>query len=73
MRGWSFPLGRFFGVEVRIHAFFLLLLAVAIAAGSVAGAGTGRVLALWFLLLFAVVVREIARAIASACPKRRVC
>ena len=65
MRGWSFPLGRFFGVEVRIHAFFLLLLAMAIAAGSVAGAGTGRVLALWFLLLFAVGVREVARALAA--------
>jgi CBS domain-containing protein len=65
MRGWSFPLGRFFGVEVRIHAFFLLLLAVAIAAGSVAGASTGRVLVLWFLLLFAVGVREVARALAA--------
>src|ERR1019366_2526190 len=65
MRGWSFPLGRFFGVEVRIHAFFLLLLAMAIAAGSVAGASTGRVLALWFLLLFAVGVREVARALAA--------
>jgi len=65
MRGWSFPLGRFFGVEVRIHAFFLLLLAVAIAAGSVAGASTGRVLALWFLLLLAVAVRELARALAA--------
>jgi CBS domain-containing protein len=65
MRGWSFPLGRFFGVEVRIHAFFLLLLAMAIAAGSVAGASTGRVLVLWFLLLFAVGVREVARALAA--------
>jgi Zn-dependent protease/predicted transcriptional regulator len=66
MRGWSFPAGRFFGVEVRIHAFFLLLLAMAVAAGSLAGASTGRVLTLWFLLLFAVVVREVARALAAA-------
>jgi CBS domain-containing protein len=66
MRGWSFPLGRYFGVEVRIHAFFLLLLAMAIAAGSLVRAGTGRVLALWFLLLLAVVVRELARALAAA-------
>jgi Zn-dependent protease/predicted transcriptional regulator len=65
MRGWSFPAGRFFGVEVRIHAFFLLLLAVAVAAGSLAGASTGRMLTLWFLLLFAVVVREVARALAA--------
>ena len=66
MRGWSFPLGRYFGVEVRIHAFFLLLLAMAVGVGSLAGEGTGRVLALWFLLLFAVVVREVARALAAA-------
>ena len=66
MRGWSFPVGRFFGVEVRIHAFFLLLLAMAIVAGTLAGVGTGRVLALWLLLLFAVAVREVARALAAA-------
>ena len=28
MRGWSFPIGRFLGVDVRIHTFFLLLLGV---------------------------------------------
>jgi CBS domain-containing protein/Zn-dependent protease len=66
MRGWSFPIGRYFGVEVRIHAFFLLLLAMAIGVGSVAGATTGRVLMLWCLLLFAVIVREAARALAAA-------
>jgi hypothetical protein len=63
MRGWSFPLGRFFGVDVRIHAFFLLLLAVGMGAGSLAGAGGGRVFALWLMLLFAVLVREVARAL----------
>jgi len=66
MRGWSFPIGRFFGVEVRIHAFFVLLLAIAMVAGSLAGVTTGRVVSLWILLLFAVVVREVARALASA-------
>jgi CBS domain-containing protein len=66
MRGWSFPVGRYFGVEVRIHAFFLLLLALAVGVGSLAGASTGRVLTLWLLLLFAVVVREVARALAAA-------
>jgi Zn-dependent protease/CBS domain-containing protein len=66
MRGWSFQVGRFFGVEVRIHAFFLLLLAMAIALGSLAGANSGRVLVLWLLLLFAVAVRELARALAAA-------
>jgi CBS domain-containing protein/Zn-dependent protease len=66
MRGWSFPVGRYFGVEVRIHAFFLLLLAMAIAVGSIAGSSNGRVLALWLLLLSAVAVRELARAVAAA-------
>jgi CBS domain-containing protein/Zn-dependent protease len=66
MRGWSFQIGRFFGVEVRIHAFFLLLLALAIAVGSLAGASAGRVLMLWSMLLFAVAVREVARSLAAA-------
>ena len=66
MRGWSFPVGRFFGVEVRIHAFFLLLLAVAIGLGSLAGSSAGRGLTLWLLLLFAVAVREVARSLAAA-------
>jgi CBS domain-containing protein/Zn-dependent protease len=66
MRGWSFPIGRYFGVEVRIHAFFLLLLALLIGIGSLAGSSNARILALWLLLLFAVLVREIARALAAA-------
>jgi CBS domain-containing protein/Zn-dependent protease len=66
MRGWSFPVGRYFGVEVRIHAFFLLLFALAVGIGSIAGDSTGRVLILWLLLLFAVAVREVARALATA-------
>jgi Zn-dependent protease/CBS domain-containing protein len=66
MRGWSFPVGRYFGVEVRIHAFFLLLLAVAIGLGSLAGSSAGRGLTLWLLLLFAVAVREVARSLAAA-------
>ncbi|MGP8259710.1 MAG: site-2 protease family protein [Acidobacteriaceae bacterium] len=66
MRGWSFPVGRFFAVEVRFHAFFLLLLAMVIGVGSLTGSTTGRGLALWLLLLFAVAVREVARALAAA-------
>ena len=66
MRGWSFPAGRFFGVEVRIHGFFLLLLAAGMAEAAVVHADPMRMLALWTLLLFAVVVREAARALAVA-------
>ena len=66
MRGWSFPIGRFLGVDVRIHTFFLLLLGLSISYASVAGATGGRGFALWVLLLLAVVVRETARAVGAA-------
>jgi Zn-dependent protease/CBS domain-containing protein len=66
MRGWSILIGRFFGVEVRIHAMLLLLLPVAIVAGPLTGTDGARALGLWFLLLIAVVARETARAVAAA-------
>ena len=66
MRAWSFPVGRFLGVDVRIHTFFLLLLGLSISYASLAGATGTRGFALWVLLLSAVAVREIARAIAAA-------
>lgn len=66
MRRWSFQIGRIFGVEVRIHAFFLLLLFAFLALSSVAQISMTRVFALWLLLLFAVGVREVARAIGAA-------
>jgi Zn-dependent protease/predicted transcriptional regulator len=65
MRGWSFPIGRFLGVDVRIHTFFLLLLVLAVSYGSAFGSTGGRGFALWLLLLLAVAVREIARSIAA--------
>jgi Zn-dependent protease len=65
MRGWSFPIGRFLGVDVRIHTFFILLLVLATSYASVSGASGGRGFSLWILLLLAVIVREIARAIAA--------
>jgi CBS domain-containing protein len=66
MRGWSFPVGRFLGVEVRIHAFFVLLLGVSISYASMTGISSMRGIGLWVILLFAVFVREVARAIAIA-------
>lgn len=66
MRAWSFPLGRFFGFDLRIHWMFLFLLFLGAALGSTATPGGARVVALWVLLLFAVLVREVARAIAAA-------
>lgn len=66
MRGWSFPVGRYLGVDVRIHTFFLVLLGLSIGYASMGGATGGRGFGLWLLLVLAVVVREVARAIAAA-------
>jgi len=66
MRGWSFLAGRFFGVEVRIHAFFLLLLAIGLAGAAATNVNPMRMLVLWGLLLLAVLIRETARAVAAA-------
>lgn len=53
-------------MEVRIHAFFLLLLLISLPLSSLAQVSMSRVLGLWVLLLFAVGVREIARALGAA-------
>ncbi len=66
MRGWSFPVGRFLGVEVRIHAFFVLLLGMSISFGSILSGSGSSGFGLWMMLLSAVLVREIARAIVCA-------
>ncbi len=65
MHSWSLNLGRPFGVELRLHAIFLLLLLICITSALGQGADTARGFALWLILLSAVVLRELARAIAS--------
>jgi Zn-dependent protease len=66
MRGWSFPLGRWLGLDLRIHTFFVLLLGVCLFAASALNAGVWRGFMLWLLLLVAVLVREIARLTTAA-------
>jgi len=66
MRGWSFPLGRWFGVDLRIHTFFLLLLGFCLLSTGVDGVAAWRGIMLWLLLLLAVFVREVARLITAA-------
>ena len=66
MRGWSLPIGKFFGVEVRLHLFFVILLGLSIGYSSMLEGAGGRGIGLWLLMLVAVAVREIARAFAAA-------
>jgi CBS domain-containing protein/Zn-dependent protease len=68
MRGWSIPLGRWMGVELRVHTFFLLLAAVCVGLGAAENVpgGKARGLALFVILTGAVVVRETARLIVAA-------
>jgi CBS domain-containing protein/Zn-dependent protease len=68
MRGWSIPLGRWMGVELRVHTFFLLLAAVCMGLGASEGVAWGgsRGFALFLILAGAVAVRETARLIVAA-------
>lgn len=66
MRAWSLPLGRWFGVHLRIHYFFLLLLFFCAASTGLSGISSWRGVVLWFLLLGAVLGREMARAVTAA-------
>jgi Zn-dependent protease/predicted transcriptional regulator len=66
MNGWSVGIAKIFGVEVRLHSFFLFLLIPAGLWAQVAGRTVFRGIALWGLLLLAVGVRELARALAAA-------
>ncbi len=67
MRGWSLPLGRWLGVELRVHTFFLLLAVVCIGLGASTGGELAKTrgLGLFFILAAAVVVREIARLLVA--------
>jgi CBS domain-containing protein len=64
MRGWSIPLGRWVGVEMRVHIFFPLLALVFF--GVSAGDGWQRGLALFCILVGSIAVRETARLLVAA-------
>ena len=68
MRNWSIPAGRLFGVEIRIHlTFFLLLLPMWVtesASRGVASAGPGA-LTLLVIIFGSVVVHELGHALTS--------
>jgi CBS domain-containing protein len=64
MRGWTIPLGRWMGVEMRMHVFFPALALVCL--GLSATSGILRGLLLFFICVFAVIVRETARLMMAA-------
>jgi Zn-dependent protease/CBS domain-containing protein len=67
MRSWSIPLGRLFGIEVRLHLTFLFLLAfVWSTEGATQDANTiVRGLALVGIIFGSVVLHEVGRALAT--------
>lgn len=65
MRGWSIPMGRLMGIEIRLHFFFALLLGLSLLYTGMSGTAAIRGVGLWLLLLGTVGVREGARAIGS--------
>jgi len=64
MRGWSIPLGRWMGVELRVHAFFPLLAIICLVLS--ANDGVGRGLGLFLVVVAAVAARESIRLIVAA-------
>jgi CBS domain-containing protein len=61
----SISIGRFFGVDVRVHLSIPLLLVLSIGCSEYINGEPWRGIGLWAALFFAILVREIARAIAA--------
>jgi Zn-dependent protease/CBS domain-containing protein len=67
MRGWSFPAGRLFGVDIRIHVTFLFLLGFVWFSESLnmGVSGPGRGFALVAIIFGCVIVHELAHAVVA--------
>lgn len=63
VRAWSIPVGKLFGTEVRLHLTFFLLFALVVTQTYQAHISVARGVALFFVILGAVLVHEAARAI----------
>ncbi len=66
MRGWSLPIGKVLGVQLRIHIFFVILLVLCTMYGAETDGSNARGIGMWLMLLLAVVLREVPRAFAAA-------
>lgn len=64
---WSFPIGKIFGIELRVHATFFLLLAWVGIAGYSTGGTTGAVVSLTYILVLfvCVVAHEFGHALTA--------
>jgi Zn-dependent protease/CBS domain-containing protein len=67
MRGWSFPAGKLFGVDIRVHITFLFLLGFVWFSESLSMgvSGPGRGLALVGTIFGCVVLHELAHAVVA--------
>jgi Zn-dependent protease/CBS domain-containing protein len=67
MKGWSFPAGRLFGVDIRIHVTFLFLLGFVWFSESLSMgvSGPGRGVALVGIIFGCVVLHELAHAVVA--------
>lgn len=65
MRTWSIPIGRLFGIDIRIHFTFLLLLLFVIVPDPNHPGGAGRALALVGLVFGSVVLHELGHALVA--------
>ena len=61
----SIAIGRFMNVDLRVHISFILLLLLSVGFSVATNGGATRGFALWLAMCSAVLVREIARAIAA--------
>ena len=69
---WSFPIGRLFGSELRVHAtFFLLLLWIGVAAWSAGGMAAAVQNVLFILALLSLQLQPSARAIDTEAGRSR--
>ncbi len=65
MRSWSIPVGRLFGVEIRIHLTFLLLLPFVLGMRPVTQTAVLRVLGFWGIVFGSVVLHELGHALVA--------
>jgi predicted transcriptional regulator len=61
----SIAIGKFMGVDLRVHISFVLLLILSIGFSVATNGGISRGVALWLAMCSAVFVREVARSIAA--------